>query len=105
MRVPHEGEQPVAGDAAARMVSVAALSGTGAIVGWLPALAALAAGYLGWGGRGVVPALTVAAFWLLLQFSRSLRVLRTAAGDELRVVVHRARVITWTLQRAPQAPP
>lgn len=38
------------------------------------------AGYVGYGWRGVVLALTVVAFWLLLQFSRSLRVLREAAG-------------------------
>jgi hypothetical protein len=47
-------------------------------LGW--ALAALAAGvgYLQWGWRGVVLAVTLIVFWLLLQFSRALRVLRTA---------------------------
>jgi hypothetical protein len=38
------------------------------------------AGYVGYGWRGLVLALTVIVFWLLLQFSRSLRVLRNAAG-------------------------
>ena len=159
MRAPNEGAKreeaaPAASDSAARTMKAAVASGVGVVLGWLLALAALVAGYLGWGWRGVVLALTVIAFWLLLQFSRSLRVLRAAGGrpagqvpsavmlhsrlargmrlldivklthslgvrvsdepevwawrdaggDELRVVVHRARVITWTLRRAAQAP-
>jgi hypothetical protein len=51
-----------------------------AVLGWGLALAAFVAGYVGYGWRGVLLALTVVAFWLLLQFSRSLRVLREAAG-------------------------
>jgi hypothetical protein len=51
-----------------------------AALGWGLALAAVVAGYLGWGWRGVVLALTVVVFWLLLQFSRALRVMREAAG-------------------------
>jgi hypothetical protein len=47
----------------------------------LLALGALAAGWIGWGWRGLVLAVTVIAFWLLLQFSRTLRVLRSAAGS------------------------
>jgi hypothetical protein len=47
------------------------------------AIAALAAGYWSYGWRGLVLALTVIAFWLLLQFSRSLRVLRRAAQSPL----------------------
>lgn len=50
-----------------------------AAVGWALAGAALVAGWFGWGWRGVVLALTMIVFWLLLQFSRSLRVLRMAA--------------------------
>lgn len=46
-------------------------------------VAALAAGYWSYGWRGLVLALTVIAFWLLLQFSRSLRVLRGAAQSPL----------------------
>jgi hypothetical protein len=48
-------------------------------LGLVLALAALAAGYWSYGWRGLVLALTVIAFWLLLQFSRTLRVLRGAA--------------------------
>ena len=48
-------------------------------VGAALAATALAAGYLSYGWRGIVLALTVIAFWLLLQFSRTLRVLRNAA--------------------------
>lgn len=51
-----------------------------ATLGWGLALLAFVAGYVGYGWRGVFLALTVVAFWLLLQFSRSLRVLRDAAG-------------------------
>jgi hypothetical protein len=49
------------------------------LAGWALAVLALAVGYAGYGGRGVVLALTVIAFWLLLQFSRTLRTLRLAA--------------------------
>jgi hypothetical protein len=53
---------------------------TGAALGWALAAAALVAGWFSYGWRGLVLALTVIAFWLLLQFSRTLRVLRSAAG-------------------------
>ncbi len=49
-------------------------------IGWLLAVAALAAGYVGYGWPGVVLALSVVVFWLLLQFSRALRVMRLAAA-------------------------
>jgi hypothetical protein len=49
-----------------------------ALVGWALAAAALAVGWLSYGWRGVVLALTVIVFWLLLQFSRTLRLLRGA---------------------------
>ena len=49
-------------------------------IGWTLAVLAIAVGYVGWGWRGVVLGVTVAAFGLLLQFSRTLRVLRNAAG-------------------------
>ena len=52
-------------------------------LGLVLAVAALAAGYWSYGWRGLVLALTVIAFWLLLQFSRTLRVLRTAAQSPL----------------------
>jgi hypothetical protein len=47
----------------------------------LLALGALAAGWLAYGWQGVVLAVTVIVFWLLLQFSRTLRVLRGAANS------------------------
>jgi hypothetical protein len=51
-----------------------------AALGWLLAAAAVAAGYMAYGARGVALASSVVVFWLLLQFSRALRALRTAAG-------------------------
>jgi hypothetical protein len=50
------------------------------VVGWALAAAAIVAGWVGWGMGGVVLAVTVITFWLLLQFSRALRVMRMAAG-------------------------
>ena len=50
------------------------------IVGWGLAAAAIAAGYVGWGWPGVVLGVTVVVFWLLLQFSRALRVLKNAGS-------------------------
>jgi hypothetical protein len=52
---------------------------TPALAGWALAAAALVVGGLAYGWRGVLLALTMIAFWLLLQFSRTLRVLRNAA--------------------------
>jgi hypothetical protein len=51
-----------------------------AVWGWALALTALVAGGLQWGWPGVVLAITVIVFWLLLQFSRALRVMRQATG-------------------------
>ena len=51
-----------------------------ATLGWGLALAALVAGYVGYGWRGLVLALSVVVFWMLLQFSRALRAMREAAG-------------------------
>lgn len=48
------------------------------IVGWALAALAVAIGYVQWGWPGVALAATMIAFWLLLQFSRALRVLRNA---------------------------
>lgn len=50
------------------------------VVGWILAAIAVVAGWIGWGVPGVVLAVTVITFWLLLQFSRALRVMRMAAG-------------------------
>jgi hypothetical protein len=49
-------------------------------LGWALAGLAFVAGWIGWGWRGLVLALTVVVFWMLLQFSRTLRVLRSAAA-------------------------
>jgi uncharacterized protein (DUF58 family) len=48
-------------------------------IGWALAVLATATGYWAYGWRGVLLAMTVVAFWLLLQFSRALRVMRQAA--------------------------
>lgn len=47
---------------------------------WALAVLAVVAGYWGYGWPGVVLATTLIVFWLLLQFSRALRVMRQAAG-------------------------
>jgi uncharacterized protein (DUF58 family) len=47
-------------------------------VGWILAVLAVAVGYASYGWAGVVLALTVIVFWMLLQFSRVMRVLRQA---------------------------
>jgi hypothetical protein len=51
-----------------------------AAIGWALAVAAVAAGYVGYGWPGVLLAVTAIVFWLLLQFSRAVRVMRSAAG-------------------------
>ena len=48
-------------------------------IGWALAVVAVAAGYVGYGWPGVLLAASVTVFWLLLQFSRALRVMRNAA--------------------------
>lgn len=50
-------------------------------LGWGLAFAALLAGWFGYGWRGGALAFTVIVFWLLLQFSRSVRVMRLAAAS------------------------
>ena len=57
-----------------------------AAVGWLLAVAAVAAGYVGYGWRGVVLAISVVAFWMLLQFSRAVRAMRAAAARPVGTV-------------------
>lgn len=49
-----------------------------AAIGWALAALAVSVGYAQWGWPGVVLAVTVIVFWLLLQLSRALRVLRNA---------------------------
>ncbi len=50
------------------------------IIGWCLALATVAFGWMNFGWQGVVLAVTVVVFWLLLQFSRALRVMKQAAA-------------------------
>ncbi len=50
------------------------------LIGWSLTLLALVAGWVGYGWRGLVLALTVIVFWLLLQFSRSVRTLQRASS-------------------------
>ncbi len=47
---------------------------------WSLAAAALAAGWFAYGWQGLVLAVTLVVFWLLLQFSRALRALRKAGA-------------------------
>jgi len=48
-------------------------------LGWALAAAALFVGWQGYGWRGVAFAVSVVVFWLLLQFNRSVRVMRGAS--------------------------
>ena len=50
------------------------------VVGWGLAFAALVAGWFSYGWPGLALAFTVIVFWLLIQFNRSVRVMRDA-GD------------------------
>ena len=52
-------------------------------LGWLLAAAALAAGWFGYGWRGIALADKVIAFWLLLQFNRLVRVMREAGESPI----------------------
>jgi hypothetical protein len=49
------------------------------IIGWILAVVTLAVGWSSYGWRGFVFALSVVFFWLLIQFNRSVKVLRAAA--------------------------
>lgn len=48
------------------------------IVGWGLAVIAVAAAWQAYGWQGVVMAVSVIVFWLLIQFSRALRVMKNA---------------------------
>ena len=50
------------------------------VVSWGLAAAALAAGWFAYGWPGLVLAVSVIVFWLLLQFSRALRAMRKAGA-------------------------
>ena len=55
-------------------------------LGWGLAALAVALGYWFFGWRGVALATSGMVFWLLLQFSRTMRVMRTAAGSPIGTV-------------------
>lgn len=67
-------------------------------VGWALAALAVFVGWWQWGGYGVVLALTVVVFWLLLQFYRALRVMQAAGaapvGHVANAVMLHARLNT-----------
>jgi len=48
--------------------------------GWALAAVAVIASYWAYGWQGMLAALTLVVFWLLLQFSQALRAMRTAAA-------------------------
>lgn len=50
------------------------------VLGWGMAALAIVAGWFSYGWPGVALAVSVIAFWLLMQFNRSLRVLRNAGS-------------------------
>ena len=52
-------------------------------VGWALAVVAVAAGYAVYGWPGVLLAVSMVVFWLLLQFSRALRLMRNAAQQPI----------------------
>jgi hypothetical protein len=66
------------------------------VVGWALAVVAVAGGWAGYGWRGVLMGFSMIVFWLLLQFSRSLRVLRQAGerpvGDIANAVMLNAKL-------------
>ncbi len=50
------------------------------ILGWALALIALVAGWRGYGWPGIALAFSVIVFWLMIQFYRSVKVMRNAAS-------------------------
>jgi len=56
------------------------------VLGWGLAFAALVAGWFSYGWPGLALAFSVIVFWLLIQFSRSLRVMRDAAASPVGFV-------------------
>ncbi|ODU10562.1 MAG: hypothetical protein ABS84_04205 [Rubrivivax sp. SCN 71-131] len=53
------------------------------LLGWGLAAVAVVGGFLAYGWQGLVLALTMIVFWLLLQFGRALRAMRDAAARPL----------------------
>jgi uncharacterized protein (DUF58 family) len=48
-------------------------------VGWTLAVLAIAIGYVQYGWQGAVLGITMVVFWLLLQFSKAMRIMRGAS--------------------------
>ena len=55
-------------------------------LGWALAVVALVTGWQVYGWQGVLLAFSVIVFWMLLQFSRALRVMRIAAQNPVAMV-------------------
>ncbi len=55
-------------------------------LGWGLVVVGVAGGYMSYGWPGVALAITVMVFWLVLQFSQSLRVLRIASARPVGLV-------------------
>jgi Flp pilus assembly protein TadB len=55
-------------------------------IGWLLAVLSIALGYAVYGWPGVALAVTAMVFWLLLQFSRAMRVMRVAGQAPIGIV-------------------
>ena len=55
-------------------------------LGWALAVVGVALGYFQFGWRGVALAVSAIVFWLLLQFTRALRAMRTAGGAPVGMV-------------------
>jgi len=72
-------------------------------LGWALAAAAIAAGWRAGGWPGVALAASALVFWLLLQFTRSLSVLRSAAQAPLGHVAS-AVMLHSTLRRGMRLP-
>ncbi len=72
-------------------------------LGWGLVAAAVAAGYVSYGWKGVALAITVTAFWLLMQFNQSVRVLRTASGRPVGLVPN-AVMLSSQLQKGMRLP-
>jgi len=69
-----------------------------AVVGWSLAAVGVALGWVQYGWRGVLLAVSVIVFWLLLQFSRALRAMR-AAGQRPVGSVDSAVMLSARLKR------
>jgi hypothetical protein len=79
------------------------------LIGWSLAVAALGLGWQLYGWQGVVMAITLIVFWLVLQFNRTLRVMKNAASapvghvdsavmlhSRLRAGLALVQVVAWT---------